>query len=312
MPEHPADGPETELQRYAAVETKPGPGAMNGRPSGAPAVYSGRSRVVPAPRSEGIPIYFGRAPEEVIRPAARRSLLSILVRRWQLIALVTVACVVGSMTYVLLAPPHYRSSAQILVTPAAPEANLEGLRLIGGSEPTRVVQTAVALLDTPAVAVRTAEKLGNPYTATSVENAVTVEPRGQSYIVSVSAEAGTARAAALLADTFARSALDLRNEDVKAQAARLARSITTSMAAAHASADSDPGVAQLARLRLLATTGDPTVSLAAAAPTPTARAGIPAPFVVLLALVFGLILAAATAMAWDAVRSPHITDAQWE
>ena len=172
------------------------------------------------------------------------------------------------------------------------------------------MQTAVALLDTHAAAVLTAAKLGSPHTATSVEKAVTVEPRGQSYIASVIADAGTPNAATLLADTFAGSALELRNEDVKAQAARLAKSVANSIAPARAPTDSQ--AARLAQLNLLTTTGDPTVSLVATAPMPTARAGIPAPFIVLLALVFGLVLAVATAMAWDAVSSPRNSDVQWE
>lgn len=305
-----AGGPEHELQRYAAGETMPGSGAMNGRPTGGSAIYSGRSRVIRIPRSEGLPIYLDRVPDEAIRPFDHRPLRSIIARCWKLIILVTVACVAGSVTYILLAPPHYQSSAQILVTPAAPDPTLDGLRLIGGSEPTRTVQTAVALLDTHAAAILTAEKLGSPYTATSVEEAITVEPRGQSYIVSVIADARTPQAATLLADTFAGSALELRNEDVKAQAARLAKSVTSSIAPADAPTASQ--LAQLAQLNLLTTTGDPTVSLAATAPMPTARAGIPAAFVVLLAFVFGLVLAVAIAMAWDAVRSPRNSDVQWE
>ncbi len=292
-----------DLRGYAAGETVRGRVAINGRPSGGSAIYSARSRVIPAPRTEGPSTYLSRVPDQAVRPVVHRQLWSVIARRWTLLVLVTVACVAGSVAYILLGPPHYQSSAQVLVTPAAPDPTLNGLKLISGSEPTRTVQTAVALLDTHAAAVRTAERLGSPYTATSVEQAVTIEPRGQSYIVSVIADAGTPLAATLLADTFAQSALDLRNEDVKAQAARLAQSVTSSIGPAHAPTDTE--VAQLARLNLLASTGDPTVSLAETAPIPTARAGIPAPFVVLLAFGFGLVLAVAIAMAWDAVQSPR-------
>jgi capsular polysaccharide biosynthesis protein len=287
----------------------PGPHPTNGHPVGGSAIYSGRSRIVPAQRSAGPPIVIDRLPGEEIRFAPRRPVGRIVARRWKLILLVVLACTAGSVAYVLIAPARYQSSVQILVTPAEPDTAVNGLRLIGGSEPTRVVQTAVALLDTHDVAVRTAQTLGDPYTPAAVEKAVTVAPRGQSYIVSVTAVARTPDAAALLADTFARSALDLRNADIKSQAGQIARSLTKSIAAAGAASDAQK--AELARVNLLAATGDPTVSLAATASGATGRAGIPPPLTVLLAFVFGVVLGVALAMAWDAIRNRTAGDSPW-
>ncbi|GAA3346906.1 hypothetical protein GCM10020358_59710 [Amorphoplanes nipponensis] len=310
MPAPSPDSADRDVQSLPAGDTMPGPYPTNGHAVGGSAIYSGWSRVVPTQRSADGPIILDRLPAGEIRSAARRSVLTIVARRWKLIVLVVLACVAGSVAYVLIAPAKYQSSVQILVTPAEPDASLDGLRLIGGSEPTRAVQTAVALLNTQDVAVRTAEGLGDPYTPEAVEKAVTVTPRGQSYIVNVTAVAGTPDAAELLARTFARSALDLRNADVKAQAGLIAQSLKRSMIAAGGASDAQK--AALARLDLLAATGDPTVSLAPTASMATSRAGIAPPLTVFLAFLFGVVLGVVLAMAWDAIRSRAGSDAQWE
>jgi uncharacterized protein involved in exopolysaccharide biosynthesis len=270
--------------------------SLNGRIRTDSGVYVGRSRPIPAPRPGEAP-----AAAEPPTPGALARTAGLTSRYWKLIVLVMLACMVGAVAYLTVAPPRYRATAQVLVTPVAPDTATQGLRLIGGSEPTRSVQTAVALLDTQAAAVRTSAKLGGRHTPASVAQAVTVEPRGQSYIVSVSADAADPDAAALLANTFVGSALELRNEDVKTQASRLAQSLRAATPAGGA----DTG--QLATLDLLAATGDPSLSLTEAASSPERRTGLPPGLIVVLAAVFGLVLGTAAALARNALHTPKTT-----
>jgi capsular polysaccharide biosynthesis protein len=278
----------------------------NGHPPNGGNSYVGRSSVVPAPLHPVSAGHHERAAGTVFRSAVGDGLLRIIAKRWLLIVLVAVACIAGSVAYVFMVPPSYDAAAQILVTPVGEDPALQGLKLIvAGGEPARSVQTAVALLDTHAAADRTAQKLGGAWTAASVADVVTVEPRGQSYIVNVQAKAGSPAEAALIANTFAENALELRNEDVKAQAGRLARALRASVPVAPAGADTTSTStipAQIARLEVLADTGDPSLSLAEPAQAPSTPTGLPPVLVIVLAGLFGLVLGVAVASAWHAIR----------
>ena len=201
----------------------------------------------------------------------------------------------------------YEATAEILITPLGIDdrafLGVQVLRV--GGDAGRTVLTAVGLVDSEAAAERTAKELGAPWTAERVRDHVDVDPRGGSSLVGVTGRDETAEGAAALATGFATAALEERKrrlaeqlsgalDDVNAQLGDLRRRERTT------------GYADQLRLRrdtlaLAARTGDPTLSLAEAAPVPTSRPGRPLWLLLGAALVAGLALGVVAAIALDAL-----------
>jgi uncharacterized protein involved in exopolysaccharide biosynthesis len=215
-----------------------------------------------------------------------------IARYWRFMAVVLAACVAATAAYVALVPPKWEASAHILLTTAPDDADLSGLGLVSGSvEPARSLQTAIALLDTPAAESATAAALGAPWDAASVGRSVVLEPLGQSYVVEVRAQADSPSAAARLATTYVESALAARNADIKQRASALI-ALRTGLPAAMRGTMS---AAAKARLELIARTGDPSLSMAQPAVPPSSPVGLPAQYKIALSVVLGLGLAIAGA-----------------
>jgi uncharacterized protein involved in exopolysaccharide biosynthesis len=231
-----------------------------------------------------------------------------IVRYWRFIVVVVAACVAATAVYVFVVPPKWEASAHILVAPVPADADLSGLGIISGSvEPARSLQTAVALLDTPAAVAATAAKLGAPWSPASVDRSVVLEPLGQSYVVEVKAQADSPSAAARLATTFVESALATRNSEVKKRAAALV-ALRNGLPAGRTS---EPDSATEAQLELIIRTGDPSLSTDQPASPPRSPVGLPAPYKIALSAVLGLCLAVAGAWARthgtrpdDGIRAP--------
>ena len=201
----------------------------------------------------------------------------------------------------------YEATAEILITPLGIDdrafLGVQVLRV--GGDAGRTVLTAVGLVDSEAAAERTAKQLGSPWTAERVRDHVDVDPKGGSSLVGVTGRDETAEGAAALATGFATAALEERKtrlaeqlsgalDDVNAQLGDLRRRERTT------------GYADQLRLRrdtlaLAARTGDPTLSLAEAAPVPTSRPGQPLWLLLGAALVAGLALGVVAAIALDAL-----------
>jgi len=226
-------------------------------------------------------------------PASVPALDGIL-RRWKFIAVVITACVASTAGYVYLAPPQWETSAHILVAPAPADADLPGSGLVSGStDPARSLQTAIALLNTPAADAATAAGLGAPWSPASVDRSVVLQPYGESYVVEVKAQADSPTAAARLATTYAETALATRNSEVKKRAAALLALRTSLPAGARSKLNSSTG----ARLQLIARTGDPSLSMIQPAVAPSSPVGLPAHYKIALSAVLGFCLAIAGAWA---------------
>ncbi|MBB4695092.1 hypothetical protein [Paractinoplanes abujensis] len=241
---------------------------------------------------------FADAPTNASAPA-----LGGIAGYWRFIVLVATACVAATAGYVYVVPPTFEASAHIQVAPIPTNADLPGLGLVNDSvEPARSLQTAVALLDTPAAAAATAAKLGAPWNAASVERSVSLEPLGQSYVVEVKAQADSPATAARLATTFMESALATRNSELKKRAATL----LALRGALPAGMTSRPNPATTARLELIVRTGDPTLSMAQPASPPDSPAGLPGPYKIALSVILGFGLA--VAIAWARIRRDRPAD----
>ncbi len=213
-----------------------------------------------------------------------------IVRHWKFIAVVVTACVAATAGFVYIVPPRWEASAHILVAPSAADADLPGLGLISGStDPARSLQTAVALLDTPAADAATAVRLGAPWSPASVDRSVVLEPLGESYVVDVKAQADSPSAAARLATTYVESALATRNSMIKQRAAAQLALRTSLPAGMRSELNSTTG----ARLQLIARGGDPSLSMAQPAVPPTSPVGLPTQYKIALSVVLGLCLAIA-------------------
>ena len=95
-----------------------------------------------------------------------------------LVAVVTLAAILASILWIVVRPPDYEATANLLVNPLPQEEEVfRGLPLLRDSgDPTRTIQTAATLVESPQAADRTARALGDGWTAKRVLEAVTVTP----------------------------------------------------------------------------------------------------------------------------------------
>ena len=124
-------------------------------------------------------------------------------RRWLLLAGLAVGLLAaGAVT--LLQAPVYRASTQILIEPATTDP-LTGAAV--STDPLRVMQTEVQVVTSAQVRVLVAEKLGSAPTIAAV-------PEGQSNVLTISAEADSARRAARVANVYATSYISYSKREV--------------------------------------------------------------------------------------------------
>jgi Mrp family chromosome partitioning ATPase/capsular polysaccharide biosynthesis protein len=182
----------------------------------------------------------------------------------------------------------FEASAKILLTPLSiDDPTFTGAQVIHESnDPTRTVQTAAALLESPQAAQDAARRLGRGYTRERVQAAVKVRPQGESNIIAITAAAPGPQLAVTVADTYAQSALARRNAALIRQIAPIARRLRASgLATDNARAAALDSVVS-----------DPTMSISQPAVAPEGPVGEPTWVIVLLGLVAGITLASAVAL----------------
>ncbi len=212
-----------------------------------------------------------------------------------LVAAIALAVVLGAVAWLLVRSHQYEATAKVLVTPAPYDtASYLGLPVPRDtpSDPTRVLQTASAMLDsTPGAAVLVARRLGNGWTPARVRDAVRVQPIGESNVLAVQARAARPSTAARVADAFARGSLDARSRTLPPQAAAL-------LAKVKASGGGEAG--QVARLQTVSAGVDPSFTFLRAAGPGTSTTAPPWR-ILALALFAGLVLGVGAALAGDAL-----------
>jgi Mrp family chromosome partitioning ATPase/capsular polysaccharide biosynthesis protein len=226
-----------------------------------------------------------------------------------LVALVVLATLAGSLIWLAVRTPEYEASARFLINPVSQDDEaVLGLPLLrDAGDPTRTAQTAAALMQSPEAAATTARRLGDPWSAEKVLDAVDVEPAGQSNILALTATADTPGGAAALANTFAEASIEARDARlrtaVEAALARLGQAQPTPEATEPGAAPSGTSDRQ-ARLQDLRLAGDPSITLAEPATRPTEASGAPWWLVLALALMGGGVLGAGAALIAE-LRSPR-------
>jgi Mrp family chromosome partitioning ATPase/capsular polysaccharide biosynthesis protein len=247
-----------------------------------------------------------RVPEEAAGPYLRA-----LARHRALVAGVTLLTVAFALYGVSTRVRTYQASASVFVSPLGqgdPTFTGTGVVLETG-DPSRTVQTAAALLDSPQAAAAAATKMGPDWSAGRVQSAVSVTPRGQSDVLAVTGRAPTAPEAVRLANTFARAAVANRAAivqrnvaaQVRALQARLSKSPQTSL-------QGQDLRTSIVQLRAVEATGrDPTLSVSQPAQPPAGRTGTSNLLIIVLAALAGFAIGCIGALAAD-FFSPLIRD----
>jgi Mrp family chromosome partitioning ATPase len=233
-------------------------------------------------------------------------------RHWILVLLVTLLAGGAAAFTISRTQASYQAAASILVTPL-PEGdpNFLGIGVVlDTGDPARTVQTAAALIDSQEAAAATAKALDHGWTTTSVQNAITVTPLGQSNVLAVTASTSSPAGAAKLANTFAITAVASRGSIVQHNIATELNSLQARIAGLP---KASPGTAsqvadlsaRIGELRAAATNGgDPSLSVSQGAQKPSSPSGAPHWLIVLLAVVGGFAVASVAALGLEFFSRP--------
>lgn len=208
----------------------------------------------------------------------------------------------------------YQATARLLVNPLPQtDTTYIGLPLIRDSgDPTRTMQTAATLIDSPQAAALTASTLGGGRTSHGVQSAVSVQPEGQSEILDITATDPGAQTAATLANTYARSSLAARAQQLKGLVHQAILNTQAQLAgnrnpSSITRADLE---AKLNQLNALSNGQDPTLSFSQAAPLPSAPSGLAPSLIIALGLVAAVALASAAVLLIELLRSRRLMQEQ--
>jgi Mrp family chromosome partitioning ATPase len=203
--------------------------------------------------------------------------------------------------------PKYDATAQILVSPVSNGGAYSTLPAVvqeSSADPQRTLQTATSVIESPAAALATAATLHGKWTQKTVGEAVAVQPRGESDVLSVTATAGGASEAASLANTYARSSISLHASllarEASAQIGQLQARLKQLPAGENAAATQL--ATQMTALSSVAGGHDPNFSLLQTAPVPSAATGTSKKLIVVLALLAGLVVGVGAAAAIEYVN----------
>ncbi len=196
-----------------------------------------------------------------------------------------------------------------MVTPAPLyDAGLVGLDLIRDSgDEVRTMQTAASIVHSPRTARRAARALGGSMTVDQLLDDTEVDVEGQSNVLAVNVRASEPETAARLANTFAQAALAERRDQLVRGIDQAVKSLEARRAALIN--QRDPRAAELladrvATLQDIKASGrDPTLSLTSAASVPLEPSGLPRELIFIVALIVGIGVAFAAALALDALSS---------
>lgn len=214
------------------------------------------------------------------------------------VALVTLAALAGALAWLSVRSETYEAQAQLLIEPL-PQSDQTFLgygALRDSGDPTRTVQTAAAVIETRAAAVRAARAMGEAWDVERVVSSVDVQPQGESNVLDVAAKADSEAQAVKLANSYARAALAIRDEQLRQQVEGGIARAQDQLEQAQQADDSTVEIQQrLEQLQSVRTGGDPTVGFAQRAVIGFPE-GASRTVVLLLALIAGLALGSGAAV----------------
>lgn len=222
-----------------------------------------------------------------------------------LIIACTILAVAIAAVYTHLASRRYSAETQMLVSPADP-ANpaLATLPVLHStSDPTRDTLTAAGLVTTPQVALAVVSALHLHTSAADLLGHITATPIGQSNLIALQADAGSAEQARRLADGFATEVIATRTAALHAALAVSIPGLRAQFAAetpAERVANSTL-TSELSELEQLQSGPDPTITIAAPAGLPVAPYTPRTKLALIAGLVAGLVLGIGGALLLDAL-----------
>jgi capsular polysaccharide biosynthesis protein len=202
--------------------------------------------------------------------------------------------VAGALAWMLVRSREYQATAQVLVNPVPfNDVTYTELPVVRdtSSDPTRAIQTAAAMLDSPAAAATSAQTLGPGWSESRVRAALTVTPIGGTNVVAVRAVADQQALAARIANGFVATALAQHRAALTVAATRLVAQLKA--------APRPPPAAQLDPLLAAKGGFDPTFSILHAAAPPRSPTGPAAWRVLSIVLFAGLIAGVGVALLID-------------
>lgn len=161
-----------------------------------------------------------REDDQVAQPPGHRQvrgeleqMLRVLRRRRGLIVLCTILVAAGTLGFSLSQRKEYSSSAELLFRDAQLDQKLFGSTVLPPStDPAREAATNVKLVSLEAVAARTSKALGGRISPPEVQSKISVDPQGESDVVSVTAVDPSGAFAARLANAFAQQFVAFRRD----------------------------------------------------------------------------------------------------
>jgi succinoglycan biosynthesis transport protein ExoP len=249
---------------------------------------------------------YGVAPASGESP----SILTVLRRRWLVVVLVMLLAGGASAAVVYLKDDTYQSTAKLLFRQTiGPELNAIGL-LPGSPDADNLAADGVQIVGSERVAQATSRELrarNVDMSPDDVKNDVTVTSSKDSEVVDITATAGSAERASVLANVYADQAKRLADLDQRRLVEKALRSVELQLRALPASAGpatadtgGEPGSAaklrnDAAKLRTLAAAGTGSPQIIQPGYVPTSEAGNPVQTIV-LGLLLGIVLGVGLAL----------------
>ena len=208
-----------------------------------------------------------------------------------LVATVVILAVVAAVAWHKTRTPAYKATVQVLVSPVSSGGPYVGLPVVTESSnfPSRTLQTATSVLKSPAAALATSTRVPGHWTEERVTGAISVQPLGESNIVSITGTTNVASQAAMLANTYTHEVLSLHATQLAGEAKAEIKQLQTRQKSTEAG-EASQIAAQLTALSSMAAGHDPNFSLLQDAAPPTSASGTSTKLIALLALLAGLMI----------------------
>jgi Mrp family chromosome partitioning ATPase/capsular polysaccharide biosynthesis protein len=231
------------------------------------------------------------------------ALLRALKARWWLFLLIALAVVGGAVLAWRDRSSTYEATSEVQVSPVAQDDEIFiGLDLLRDSgDPALTAQTTARLLRSAAAADVAATRMGANWDRQRVLAAVTVVPQQQSNLLLITAEAGSAAEAEKLVGEFSRASLAARRKVIQSQVrAALKRSRERLRRLSDPNSSLGTLISnRITQLEAVRDSGDdPTLTLLPLESS-AERVGIPPWGIIAVAVVCGLVLGLAVAVASD-------------
>jgi Mrp family chromosome partitioning ATPase len=247
---------------------------------------------------------FSAARSRLQAPGLRRYYETIREHWWLLVAALVITVGVAAV-YVVLAPRKYSAQAEMIVSPVPADTTaLIGLPVLhSSSDPTRDVLTASTVMTTPQIAEAVIKQLHLNESVDTLLADVSATPVGQSNLVALAANAGSAAQATQLANAFAHQVIATRAAAMHSAIAAIIPGLRAQVLALPPAQRSGPGTIgdQLSQLQQLQSANDPTIAISSTAQPPSSPYSPKSSLAIIAGIIAGLVLGIGAAFAYSSL-----------